>query len=110
MFVFCILTEFECPGQCTYLYEGQTEVSKTTSLIIKNLKPYTQYSFNVQGFSTQGAGVLSKGVVVRTLQSGEFLLFCTSQKSLDWIKFRIDIIVGKEENAAFCPCPTVFSS
>lgn len=68
-------SEFSCSGMCAHLFDRIRDVSNHNFKIIGNLKPYTMYSFAVQGYSGNGAGLLSEEVIVRTLEAGKPLLY-----------------------------------
>ena len=65
-----------CTGKCSHLFDRMRDVTTSTFKVIEHLNPYTEYSFAVQGYCGNGAGLLSGEVKVRTLEAGEFIMFC----------------------------------
>ena len=71
--LFCTsFSELTCTGKCAHLFDRKRDVSKGNFKVIGNLRPFTEYSFAVQGYSGNGAGLLSGEVIVRTLEAGRY--------------------------------------
>lgn len=51
-----------------------SSVSNPLSILLNNLKPYTEYLITVQPFNSIGSGPASSAISIRTLEDGECLL------------------------------------